>query len=66
MMMMMMMMMMSGALPSAYIHSPWRAPPEVLAEAGVRLGDTYPAPIIDHFEARDRALAAFHALRPAA
>lgn len=41
------------------IHAPWRAGPSTLAEAGVRLGTTYPAPIVDHAEARERALEAY-------
>ena len=48
-----------AALPGALIHEPWRAPASVLADAGVRLGDTYPLPIIDHVAARRRALAAY-------
>jgi deoxyribodipyrimidine photo-lyase len=43
-------------LPREYIHAPWTAPPLVLAAAGVRLGDTYPAPIVDHATARERFL----------
>ncbi len=46
-------------LPSNVIHQPWEAPAEVLQKAGVRLGENYPLPIIDHKEGRDRALAAF-------
>jgi deoxyribodipyrimidine photo-lyase len=45
------------------IHAPWLAPPEVLREAGVALGATYPAPIVDHAFARRRTLAAFAATR---
>ena len=52
-----------AGLPPAWIHRPWAAPPQVLADAGVRIGDTYPAPIIDHAHGRARALAAFAALR---
>ncbi|BBF92753.1 cryptochrome/photolyase family protein [Blastochloris tepida] len=48
-----------AGLPSAIIHQPWRASPLERAAAGVRLGDTYPAPIVDHAWARNRALAAF-------
>ena len=44
-------------LPAKWIHRPWEAPPLVLAEAGVTLGETYPHPIVDHFAARDRFLA---------
>ncbi len=50
-------------LPASAIHSPWEAAPEVLASAGVRLGDTYPRPMVDHAVARASALAAFAALR---
>ena len=48
-----------AGLPDRYIHEPWRAEQSILAEARVRLGVTYPAPIIDHAEARSRALAAY-------
>ena len=41
-----------------WLHAPWTAPPELLRAAGVRLGTDYPRPIVDHAEARDRALAA--------
>ncbi|MEO0560434.1 MAG: deoxyribodipyrimidine photo-lyase [Bacteroidota bacterium] len=43
-------------LPNKWIHKPWAAPDNVLAEAGVELGTTYPHPIVDHSEARARAL----------
>ncbi len=52
-----------GALPNQYIHTPFDAPAEILATAGVRLGQDYPAPIVDHFLARNHALAAFKALK---
>jgi deoxyribodipyrimidine photo-lyase len=39
-----------------YIHAPWTAPKEALAKAGVILGATYPAPIVDHAKARARFL----------
>lgn len=45
-------------LPDRWLQAPWTAPPMVLAEAGVRLGATYPRPIVDHAAARERALAA--------
>jgi deoxyribodipyrimidine photo-lyase len=41
------------------IHAPWEAGPLDLAAAGVVLGDTYPAPIVDHAAARTRTLAAY-------
>lgn len=43
-------------LPTKYVHAPWTAPANVLAEAGVRLGHDYPEPIVDHKEARSRFL----------
>ena len=49
-------------LPDKWIQAPWTAPPEILREAGVRLGQDYPRPIVDHAEARDRALAALKAI----
>jgi deoxyribodipyrimidine photo-lyase len=43
-------------LPAKFLHAPWLAPPLVLAEAGVALGRTYPAPIVDLAAGRARAL----------
>lgn len=45
-----------AALPDKWIHAPWTAPGDVLHDAGVTLGKDYPKPIVDHGEARDRAL----------
>lgn len=50
-------------LDARYIHRPWEAPEHALREAGVKLGETYPRPIVDHAEARARALAAYEARR---
>ena len=50
-------------LPESVIHCPWQAKPDVLARAGVRLGSTYPKPIIDHKYARRRALAAYERIK---
>ena len=50
-------------LPARWIHRPWDSPPRELDAAGVRLGATYPGPILDHESARKRALAAFASLR---
>ncbi|MDX2156465.1 MAG: deoxyribodipyrimidine photo-lyase [Hyphomicrobiaceae bacterium] len=50
-------------LPAEHIHAPFEAPPSVLEQAGVRLGQTYPAPIVAHPAARRRALEAFAAIR---
>jgi deoxyribodipyrimidine photo-lyase len=43
-------------LPSAWIHKPADAPNEVLADADVVLGETYPMPIVDLKASRARAL----------
>ncbi|WP_298914365.1 deoxyribodipyrimidine photo-lyase [uncultured Algimonas sp.] len=53
-------------LPDAYIHQPWMAPEDVLADAGVSLGETYPEPIVEHGAARERVLAAYKEARAAA
>jgi deoxyribodipyrimidine photo-lyase len=46
-------------LPNGFIHRPWEAPLPVLKDAGITLGKTYPAPIVDHKAARELAIAAF-------
>jgi deoxyribodipyrimidine photo-lyase len=50
-------------LPAEAIHAPWDARPEVLAQAGVRLGSTYPMPLVDLAAGRARALEAYAAIR---
>ena len=39
-----------------WVHNPWEAPEDELRAAGVALGEDYPAPMVDHAEARKRAL----------
>ncbi len=46
-------------LPNQYIHRPWDAPKQVLAQAGVTLGQDYPHPIVDHKPAREKALSVY-------
>jgi deoxyribodipyrimidine photo-lyase len=43
-------------LPESCVHAPWQARELELAAAGVDLGKTYPRPIVDHAEARERTL----------
>ena len=50
-------------LPDKYLFSPWDAPTEVLQQAGVSLGETYPHPIVDLKISRERALEAFASLK---
>ena len=47
-----------AGVPDTWLHHPWDAPADVLEDAGVELGTTYPRPIVDHKAARDRALEA--------
>ena len=51
-------------VPDQWLHKPWKAPSSVLLEAGVRLGESYPAPIVHHEFARERALAALRNIQP--
>lgn len=46
-------------VPDAYVHRPWEAPRGVAPA-------NYPAPIVEHGNARERALRAFASLNPAA
>lgn len=50
-------------MPNKFIHRPWEAPKLILLEAGVKLGENYPKPIVDHKFARERALASYKATR---
>lgn len=52
-----------AALGANLIHEPWRASPRDLQLAGIRLGETYPEPLVDHAAARTRALHAFESFR---
>ncbi|MGB1077589.1 MAG: cryptochrome/photolyase family protein, partial [Bdellovibrionales bacterium] len=52
-----------SALPDKYLNKPWEAPPLVLEGANIKLGMTYPKPIIDHSFARQRALDAFQSTK---
>ncbi len=48
-----------------FIHRPWEMPAAAQAAARCRVGADYPAPIVDHPAARQRALAAFASVRTA-
>jgi len=52
-----------AGLADEWVHRPWEAPADVLDHAGVRLGETYPEPIVDHALARRRALRAYEGVR---
>lgn len=50
-----------AALPAKWVHAPWLAAPEQLAEVGFVLGRDYPPPIVDHAKARASTLARYQA-----
>ena len=52
-----------ATLPDRYLHAPWLAPAEVLSDAGIRLGETYPKPLVEPDVGRKRALAALNTLK---
>ena len=53
-------------LPGNRIHAPWQASAGELRQARVKLGETYPEPIVKLPEARERALKAYAAIRTGA
>jgi deoxyribodipyrimidine photo-lyase len=52
-----------AGLPDEFIHAPWTAPAVTLGRAGVTLGKTYPLPLVEHAQARQRALDGYAAMR---
>ncbi len=52
-------------LPNKYIHKPWEAPTDVLENAAITLGKTYPKPLVDLKESRADALSAYEAVKTA-
>ena len=50
-------------LPDSKIHEPWKANKADLEKARLVIGETYPAPIVDLGEGRERALAAYKAIK---
>ena len=50
-----------AAVPTSRIHEPWTMTAAEQAQARCRIGTAYPAPIVDHAAARERALAVFTA-----
>jgi len=53
-----------GRVPDARVHAPWTMTEAEQQTAGCRIGVDYPAPIVDHAEARLRALDLFGAVGP--
>jgi len=54
-----------AALPDKYLHAPWTAPDHVLADAGVRLGEDYPRPLVQHDIARKETLERYGVVKEA-
>lgn len=52
-------------LPTEHLFAPWEAPEEVLRKAGVKLGKTYPKPLVDHKTAREKALKGYDKVKAA-
>lgn len=52
-------------LETRHLFAPFEAPAEALKAAGVRLGDTYPEPIVEHAKARQAALSGYEAVKQA-
>ena len=50
-------------LPNKYLFCPWEAPASVLDSSGIKLGQTYPEPIISIRVSREKALEAFKSLK---
>ncbi len=50
-------------LPDSIIHRPWDASEAALSSAGVKLGETYPVPVVEHGAARQQALLAYDSIR---
>lgn len=50
-------------IPAKDIHKPWEMPPTLMKARHLELGADYPEPLVDHSKAREKALAAFSAIK---
>jgi deoxyribodipyrimidine photo-lyase len=50
-------------LPDKYLMQPWEADGDLLEKHKIKLGKTYPEPIIGHKQGRERALEAFEVIK---
>jgi deoxyribodipyrimidine photo-lyase len=50
-------------VPLEYLHEPWLMPDELQRASGCRIGRDYPAPLVDHQEAKERTLLAYRLAR---
>lgn len=52
-----------AGLDNRHIHAPWLAPAKNLQDAGIRLGENYPLPLVPHDEARKLTLQRYSVVR---
>lgn len=50
-------------VPDAHLREPWLMPAGLQRELGCVIGEDYPAPIVDHREAREEAMARYRVQR---
>ena len=50
-------------VPDRFIHAPWKMSPIEQRACGVEIGRDYPAPVVDHAQAREHTLARFAVVR---
>ena len=53
-------------LDKKFIHKPFDAPKDALRNAGIELGKTYPKPLVNHSDARQRALETYSDIKKGA
>ncbi|AMP03311.1 cryptochrome/photolyase family protein [Collimonas pratensis] len=52
-------------LGNKHIHAPWLAPAKDLQDAGIRLGENYPLPLVQHDDARKQTLQRYAVVKKA-
>jgi deoxyribodipyrimidine photo-lyase len=52
-----------SALPADLVHAPWEVDTDELYRAGITLGKDYPGPVVNHAEARKKALLLYDELK---
>jgi deoxyribodipyrimidine photo-lyase len=52
-----------ASVPLGYLHAPWTMPDATQTAASCRIGLDYPAPLVDHRDARRRAIEAYASVR---
>lgn len=50
-------------VPAKHVHAPWKMGAAEQVACGLRIGQDYPAPVVDHARARERTLARFAVAR---